>query len=248
MVEELNRLLAATPLLANTGGEHLEAISRLSRDVGYTEDELIFHEGEPCGAFFLVVSGLIKLFVTNNRDQQKIIEFISPGETFAEAAMFSGQGYPVSALAVTDSRLIRIDAFGFTRYVHQHPELAWSMLSQLSRRSHYLIGQIRQMSLQGARSQVADYLLQRHSAEEPLKPISGLPTRRADLAAAVGVTVETLCRVISDFRNHGWITTRDSTIIIQDPDRLERFRRDGRPALSRQEPMESAAGRAASTG
>src|SRR6056297_1312099 len=153
MVEELNRLLAATPLLANTGGEHLEAISRLSRDVGYTEDELIFHEGEPCGAFFLVVSGLIKLFVTNNRDQQKIIEFISPGETFAEAAMFSGQGYPVSALAVTDSRLILIDAFGFTRYVHQHPELAWSMLSQLSRRSHYLIGQIRQMSLQGARSQ-----------------------------------------------------------------------------------------------
>ncbi|MDZ7753771.1 MAG: hypothetical protein U5S82_19515 [Gammaproteobacteria bacterium] len=62
---------------------------------------------------------------------------------------------------------------------------------QLSRRSHYLIGQIRQMSLQGARSQVADYLLQRHSTEEPLQPITGLPARRADLAAAVGVTVET---------------------------------------------------------
>lgn len=248
MPGELNKILGEAPLLASFDPAHREAIARMSRMVDYAEDDLIFHEGTPCGAFFMVVTGLIKLFVTNNRQQQKIIEFISPGDTFAEAAMFSGQGYPVSALAVMDTRLVRIDAFRFTRYVHQHPELAWSMLSQLSRRTHYLVGQIRQMSLQGARSQVADYLLQRHSTEEPLQPITGLPTRRADLAAAVGVTVETLCRVISDFRNHGWITTRDSTIIIQEREKLERFLHDGPTRRPPHKPMESVASGSASPG
>lgn len=227
---ELMNVLKDAPLLAGAGSEHLDAIARLARSERHGENDLVFREGEPCGAFYFVVEGLVKLFVTTNRNHLKIVEFIAPGDTFAEAAMFSGQGYPVSALAVMDSRLIRIDAFGFTRYLQQHPDLCWSMLAQLSRRSHYLVSQIRQMALQSARAKVADYLLQRYSAEEPEAPLRSLPTRRADLAAAVGVTVETLCRVLSDFRNHRWIETRDSAVVVSQPDKLQRILREEKPA------------------
>lgn len=200
---------------------HIEAVGRFTRIVHLREGEGLFAEGEPCGAIYVLVDGLIKLYVTTTQDREKVIEFVEPGDTFAEAALFSGQGYPVSAQAVTDAKLLAVDAFAFSRYLRNHGDLMWAIASQLSRRAHYLVGRIRQQSLQGAKEKVAGYLLGRWSEEEPDTALHGLPYRRADLAAAVGVTVETLCRVLTEFRSKGWIETRDSAITLLEPDALE---------------------------
>ncbi len=213
--------LRDTPLFAAFPGPHIEAVARFTRLQHLAEGDLLFHEGEPCGAIYVVLDGLIKLYVTSTQERERVIEFVEPGDSFAEAAMFSGQGYPVSAQAVIDARLLAVDAFAFSRYLRTHGELMWAIASQLSRRAHYLVGRIRQQSLQGAREKVAAYLLGRWSEEEPDAPVHGLPNHRADLAAAVGVTVETLCRVLTEFRGKGWVETRDSAVTLLDPDALE---------------------------
>lgn len=216
----LRSALQETPLFAGFSATHVEAVERFTRALRLQEGELLFTEGEPCGAIYVVVDGLIKLYVTSTQERERVIEFVEPGDSFAEAAMFSGQGYPVSARAVIGTRLLAVDAFAFSRYLRTHGELMWTIAGQLSRRTHYLVARIRQQALHGAREKVAGYLLGRWSEEEPDLPLHGLPSHRADLAAAVGVTVETLCRVLTDFRGKGWIETRDSTITILDPTAL----------------------------
>jgi CRP-like cAMP-binding protein len=217
----LQSALRETPLFAGFSGSHIEAVGHFTRVQHLEEGDLLFHEGEPCGAIYVVLDGLIKLYVTSTQDRERVIEFVEPGDSFAEAAMFSGQGYPVSAQAVIDARLLAVDAFAFSRYLRAHGELMWAIAGQLSRRAHYLVGRIRQQSLQGAKEKVAGYLLGRWSDEEPDVPLHGLPNHRADLAAAVGITVETLCRVLTEFRGKGWIETRDSAITLLDPNALE---------------------------
>ncbi len=210
-------ILRKTPLFSGYSETDLGEVARFAR-LAYAETgAVLFRESEPCSSIYCLVEGLVKLCLVGPKNQEKIVEFIGPGQTFAEAAMFSGQGYPGSAVAIEDSRLVSVDAYSLMRYLRQKPNLTWAMLAMMSRRLHQLVGQLKSMSLHSAEQKLAQYLLEYYDADFPGRPVANLPPRRTDLAAILGITAETLCRVIANFRKRGWITTKDSAIVITDP-------------------------------
>lgn len=213
--------LRATTLFSAFPDAHLEAVARFSRLASFSPEEVLFREGEPCSAVYCCISGLVKLYLLGSDQHEKALEFVGAGQTFAEAAMFSGQGYPVNAVALDVTRLVAIDAFSLMRHLRQHPELTWQMLAVISRSLHALVGQIRSVSLHSAEQRVASYLLANHDPEEPALPIGGNPSRRSELASMLGLTTETLCRVIASFRRRGWIETADHQIVVSEPDALQ---------------------------
>ncbi len=210
-------VLRTTHLFSGYAERDLAEITRFAKLAHMESNDVLVRESEPCSAVYCLVEGLVKLCLYGPKRQEEIVEIIGPGQTFAEAAMFSGQGYPVSAVAIEDSRLIAIDAFSFMRYLRQRPELNWTMMAMLSQRLHQLVGQVKSMSLHNAEQKVAKYLMDYYDEDSPSRPVSNLPPRRADLAAVLGITAETLCRVIANFRQRGWITTADSAIVITGP-------------------------------
>lgn len=135
--------------------------------------------------------------------------------------MFSGQGYPVNAMALEDTRAVAIDAFSLTRLLLQRPDLAWRMLAVMSRRLHFLVEQIRSVSLRNAEQRVAGYLLENYDPEDATKPVARIPARRSELASILGLTTETLCRVVASFRRHGWIATVDHDIVVEEAHSLK---------------------------
>ncbi|MEN8174209.1 MAG: Crp/Fnr family transcriptional regulator [Pseudomonadota bacterium] len=198
-------------LFSGFSPEEFRSLLEISRYCYVREDTEIFKENEPCAAFYFVAEGLVRLSRTSPDGKLQVVEFTSPGETFAEAAMFSGQGYPVTATALLNSRLIEINAFRFMRQVHGDIGIAWKMLGNLSMRLHRLVGNLATNALRGAEQKVSAYLLDHEDPETGEVP--NLPARRTDLANRVGVTVETLCRVLSGFRKKGWIETKGSSYI-----------------------------------
>lgn len=212
--------LHQTLLFSGYSSADLAEVARFSRRVSLSADEGLFREGEPCRALYSVVEGLVKLFVLGPDNHEKTVEFIEPGQTFAEAAMFSGQGYPVNAVALEATELVEVDAYSLLRYLRTRPELSWQMLAVLSRRTHQLVEQIRSVSLHSAEQRVAAYLLANYDPDEPDRPVGHVPGRRAELASRLGLTTETLCRVVANFRRQGWIATPENRVIVGDPDAL----------------------------
>lgn len=213
--------LRATPLFAAFPEGDLEAVARFCHLKALAPEEILFREGEACSAVYCLVSGLMKLYVSGPDHHEKVVEFVEPGRTFAEAAMFSGQGYPVTAMALDDSDAIAIDAFWLMRYLRQHSELAWQMLAVMSRRLHYLVGQIRSLSLHNSEQRLAAYLLDNYDPGEPDRPVARIPARRSELASMLGLTTETLCRGVAQFRREGWIGTVDHDIVVREPKALQ---------------------------
>ena len=209
--------LRATTLFSAFQDAQLAEVAHFSRVVSAAPDEILFHENETCSAIYCLISGVVKLYIIGPDQHEKALEFVEPGQTFAEAAMFSGQGYPVTAMALDDSRLISIDAYSLSRYLRQHPDLTWQMLAVMSRRLHQLVGQIRSVSLQNAEQRVASYLLENYDPAEPERAVGRIPPRRSELASMLGLTTETLCRVVANFRRRGWIGTSERDIVIQEP-------------------------------
>ncbi|MCB1738009.1 MAG: Crp/Fnr family transcriptional regulator [Gammaproteobacteria bacterium] len=214
------QMLRSAHLFAALNDDDIEAIGEISQLRGVRMGDVLFRAGDPCSAIYIAESGLIKLYVNGPRDQEKVIEFIEPGDSFAEAALFSGQGYPVSAMASADSSVLAIDGFALARYMHSHPHVSWNMLSVLSRRCHQLVGQLRSASCHSAEQRVIHYLMENYDDEAPDEAVSHLPNRRSELACALGITPETLCRVLGKLRKNGWIETDHNLIYVRAPQPL----------------------------
>jgi CRP-like cAMP-binding protein len=218
--DELIVTLRVNHLFSGLPEEDLRAVVLMAHWREAEEGELLFRAGQPCDAIFLVKAGLIKLYVIGPQNKQKVIEFIPPGDSFAEAAMFSGQGYPVNAVAMTRSRLVAVDAFALSRFLHEHAAVSWKMMAQMSRRLHELVGQIRSVSLYNAEQRLAHFLVQNHDPAEPGAAISGMPARYAELARALSMTPETLCRTLGKFKQAGWVRSDGTTLFVVDPSAL----------------------------
>jgi CRP-like cAMP-binding protein len=214
------KTLRATPLFSAFPDADLEAVTHFCHHRALAPEKIPFREGEACSAVYCLISGLVKLYVSGPDHHEKVVEFVDPGRTFAEAAMFSGQGYPVTAMALDDSQVIAIDAFSLMRYLRQHADLAWQMLAVMSRRLHYLVNQLRSVSLHNSEQRLAAYLLENYDPEERDRPVARIPARRSELALMLGLTTETLCRAVAKFRRQGSIRTLDHDIVVQNPEAL----------------------------
>ena len=64
----------------------------------------LFHQGDKADRFYFLFSGQMKLHRVVSDGQEKLVEIIRPGESFAEALLFTGTPhYPVSATALKAS-------------------------------------------------------------------------------------------------------------------------------------------------
>ena len=79
---------------------------------------MLFREGEPGEAMYLLVRGRISLHKLSPEGRETVIKVIKPGEVFAEVILFEQKQYPVTALALTEIlvfKLLRRDLLGLLR-------------------------------------------------------------------------------------------------------------------------------------
>lgn len=209
-------LRAAIPLFSGCSDKEWRALHAILSWRNLLAGEILFHQGEPCGAFYFLVAGHIKLCL-RSRDSERVMEFVVSGGTFGESALFAGEGYPLTAVALEDSEVLAFPAFPFVRLAQTHPNLALRIVGQVSRRYHRQLHKNAQMALQSADQRVASYLLDH--CEEGL-PEPRLPRRRRDLANLLNLTPETLCRVIRRFKARRWIRCDHERIVITDSEGL----------------------------
>ena len=98
----------------------------------YEKGTLLFQQGEPADMFYVVLDGWVKVFRITPDGSEAVVGVFRRGETFAEAAIFLGGRYPVSAEAATTTRLLKIDGEMLRRRIREQPDLALSMLASSS--------------------------------------------------------------------------------------------------------------------
>ena len=97
--------------------------------------------------------------------QEKVIEIISPGQTFAEALMFGEHPeYPVNAVAIGDTYLLSFEAAQFLEILRGSIDTCFRLMGDMSHRLKNLIREIDELTLQSASCRVASFLWKRWQA------------------------------------------------------------------------------------
>jgi CRP-like cAMP-binding protein len=215
MIEELRSGL----LLSRLSPEQLERVGRHALRVKLDEGQWLFSQGDPAERFYLVRKGQIRLFRLSPEGTEKVIEIVSPGQTFAEALMFlNAPRYPVCAAALEAAELIALDARDFAAMLRDSVDTCFLLLGALSQRLRGLIGEIDNLTLHTATSRVARYLLAKLPSD---RRALELDVRKGVLASRLSVKPETFSRVIKNLSEEGVIEVHGSHFTVLDRRALE---------------------------
>lgn len=214
MIDELK----TAPLLAGLSHGQLERVSQHATRVTLGAEQLLFSQGDPAERFYLVLKGQIQLFRLSPGGAEKVIELVSPGQTFAEALMFlNAPRYPVCAGALAPSELLSLDARDFSQMLRESVETCFLMLGSLSQRLRGLIGEIDNLTMHTASSRVARYLL---AKVPPDRQMIKLDVRKGVLASRLSIQPETFSRVVKELGVQGVIDVHGAQVTILDRDAL----------------------------
>ena len=207
------------PLLRPLDREQLERIARHALRFLLRDDEALFQQGDKAERFYLVLKGQIKLYRLSPDGNEKVIEIVTPGNTFGEALMFLNRPhYPVGATAIGHAELISIDAADFVSMLRESVDTCFLIMGALSQRLRGLVSEIDNLTLHTASSPVARYLLE-HLPED--RRALDLDVRKSVLASRLSVKPETFSRVIKHLSQEEIIEVYGSHFTIIDRGALE---------------------------
>lgn len=208
-------------LFSQLDAAQLDRVVAMAKGNVLQEGERLFNAGDHASHFFLVVSGQIKLTRLAPNGNEKVIEIIGPGNTFAEALMFADTpAYPVTATAIEPSELIAFDNKAFMALLRESVDTCFRMMSDMSQRLHRMIKEIDDLTLQSAIGRVAGFLCSRHEMEGEGVVEFDLEAPKGIIASRLSVTPETFSRILGNFTSQGLLNVKGSHITILDADGL----------------------------
>lgn len=214
-------IIERTPIFRSMDKQLARHVINSSASRSYERNESIFQQGDPAACFFLVLDGWVKLYRELPSGDDVVVALCRSGETFAEAVMFLGGRYPVSAEAVSPARLLRVNGTVLRRLILENPEIAFGMLAASSVHLRNLIGQIEQLKRQSAPKRIASFLLSLTASEKGAVRIA-LPCEKALIASRLGMTPESFSRAVRRLSGLG-VAMRREFIDIEDVGRVAVF-------------------------
>ena len=181
----------------------------------------IFLQGERATAIYIVAEGWVKLYRISPNGTEAIVGVFTKGRSFGEAVAFRHDVYPVAAEAVTDCRLIRIEAEVILRLIREAPDFAVSVLSATFAHHHGLVGQVEALKAQTGAQRVAEFLLELSPCAAGPCTVT-LPYDKVLIAGRLGMKPESLSRAFAKLREHG-VTVRQNHAEIADVEALRDY-------------------------
>ena len=217
------RYLGTLPLFSHLGEDERTRLAEGCQLRRIERGKLIFRMGDPCEEFHVTVVGQVKLFAISPTGVEKVIEICGPGHSFAEAVMFMGVPYVVSAQTLADTLLLTIDKRTVLQEIEANPDFSLRMLAGLSRRLHGLIKDVEAYTLHSGVQRVIGYLLGDRLSESEVASESitvTLPVSKAAIASRLSLTPEYFSRVLNELEGAGLIEVDKRDIRIPDTARL----------------------------
>lgn len=175
--------------------------------------EHLFSEMQPATAFFIVVSGSVKIYKLSADGGEQILHVQRPGELVAEAIMFDFDTYPAFCQALEDTVLLRWSKKDFLNLLRHFPEITFKIMSAYSRRLRQLVAKIEELSLYDIKSRLANYLLKNYVISDN-QCVVQLSLTKKDLASMLGTIPETLSRSLNYLKREKLIAEEKNGIII----------------------------------
>jgi CRP-like cAMP-binding protein len=210
-------LLGNLRLFHQVQARHVTKIAAQSRTQRVRRGTVLYRMGERLPGVIAVAYGSVKLALRRSGGDEKVLRFLGPNETFGEAAVLLDRTCPVDLVALADTMVAVIPPQSILWLMTQDLEFAHNVACVLGESFLSMLGELQASVQQNGVQRLAAYL---DSLAEPHAGNGGwivhLPVSKTAVAARLGVTKETMSRLLRDLASRGVIAVERREITIVD--------------------------------
>lgn len=190
------------------------------------QHDVIFHQGDEAGIFYLVLDGRLRVTQSTPEGEQVIIRYLGPADVAGYAVLSGDSQHPSTVTSIIESRLLGWPRAYIRQIMARRPEVAMNAVTILARRYTEIQQRLREFSTQGVERRIAHTVLRlaRQAGRRTSRGIEiAFPLLRQDLAEMTGATLHTASRILSAWENRGIVASVRRRVIVHDMDELARI-------------------------
>jgi CRP/FNR family transcriptional regulator, cyclic AMP receptor protein len=222
-MERIN-LIRTVPIFSDLEEATLKKIVEIGLLRKYTKNSIVFLEEESGAILFIISTGKVKVVRTDDDGKEVILSILGPGDFFGEMALLDGLPRSATVVALDESELFILHRREFLNLLESAPQIATSLLRELTQRLRKADEQIENLSLKDAVGRVATVIIRLADEMGKIRKgevvIEDFPLQQ-DLANMAGTSRETISRTIHQFMRHDYVDQKGNTLIIKDFDKFK---------------------------
>lgn len=223
MKQDIIPLLRSVPIFRDLSQEELQTMAPLFTERRYKKGSIIFFEGDKGDEFFIIRSGMVKVY---RMDEQKEItlSLFRGGDFFGDMALLDPDSRrSATAETLEATVLYTLSRFEFRRYLEKSPALAVKMLEVVADRLRKTNELIQDLTLLDVRKRVYKLLLRLaddYGVVEPIGTVVNVKLTHQQLAGMAGTVRESVTKVLLELQDAGLLTFQNRLLVLTDPEKL----------------------------
>ncbi len=214
------------PIFKDISPKTIEEIFRVGKISDYKKGDIVFFEMEKDDTFYLILDGVVGIFVESEGGKEKILSILGKGNFFGEMAILEGKPRSAGVRVLEDSKFLILNKKDFLDMITKEPKLSLNVIVEMSRRLRYTDQQIKDLIFRDAASRLARSILvlsDEFGKKKDNDIVIDFAITHQSAAEITGLARETVSRVFTRFEEEGILKIERHRIVIHSLDKLRRF-------------------------
>jgi CRP-like cAMP-binding protein len=202
------------PMFAGVSTDALASIASLLIERRFPKHKTIVEEGAPGDYMYIIVEGRVKVTKLSGDGREKILELLDVGDFFGEMSLLDEYPRSASVKALSDVRIMALARNDFLGLLTKSPDLALSVIQELTRRIRQVDEQASSLSFQRVKERTQG-LLVRLAREEGGEGRRSTPVlTHQQIADMIGTSRETVTRAVKGLKAEGWLEQEGKRYLV----------------------------------
>ena len=208
-------LLRNVPLFSVLPESQLALLTGVVGRKSFPRGAAIISAGDMTDSMYVVISGRLKVMMSDDEGREVILAILGPNEFFGEMGLLDDSPRSASVVTIEPCELLYLSKRDFKKCLEDNFDLALTMMRGLVKRLREADKKIGSLALMDVYGRVARLLLEMADDVDGQKIVTKKLAKQ-DIAKMIGASREMVSRVMKDLQRSGYIEARGNTIVIRD--------------------------------
>jgi len=208
-------VLRAVPLFVSFSDEQLRTVATMVTRRSAPRNSTIMAAGDLTDSLYIVISGRLKVMMSDADGREVILTILGPGEYFGEMGLIDDSPRSASVVTIEPCELLSIAKRDFKQSMEQNVDLAVTVMRGLVKRLREADRKIGSLALLDVFGRVAHLLIDMSEDVDGQRVVTKRIPKQ-DIAKMIGASREMVSRVMKDLQKGGFIEMRGAKIVIHD--------------------------------
>jgi CRP/FNR family cyclic AMP-dependent transcriptional regulator len=208
-------LLRNVPLFAALPESQLQLLTRVVGRKSHPRNSTIIAAGDPTDALYIVISGRLKVMMSDDEGREVILAILNQGEFFGEMGLIDEAPRSATVIAIEPCELLTISKLDFKKCLQENFDICTAVMKGLVKRLREADKKIGSLALMDVYGRVARLLMEMAELVHGQRVVTKkLP--KQDIAKMIGASREMVSRVMKDLQTSGYIEVKAGSIFLRE--------------------------------